>query len=361
VRREGTGCVVEFVLDKMRLDGGTQSRLDLSQERIADYADNIDKLPPVLVYFDGTYNWLVDGFHRWHAHKLAGRESIAVIVVQGSLREAVWASFAVNKEHDASGIARVRGDKTRAIEKILADSEWKTKTGAEIAAHVGVAQSYISQMKKQLRSTSNLGTTVHSQGVEPPVVGKDGKSYPARYRPRQPKTSTVTPKDVERAREVLAELPERGEPDVTPEPEPAARAVRPRDQAIAARDEQIGKLLSDGMTDKEITKAIDVTPSMIQQAKTRLGLRAQPNPLRRLTAHAQEFGDALRDHMAIQDAADDGGRASDSWGQANQQQVSEALGALAALSESVTVIIKRLNKEAKRRKAANGQVHQVAS
>jgi hypothetical protein len=47
-------------LELVRLDGGTQSRLDLSQDRIADYADNISTLPPVLVYFDGTDNWLVD-------------------------------------------------------------------------------------------------------------------------------------------------------------------------------------------------------------------------------------------------------------------------------------------------------------
>lgn len=332
---------VTLKLADVRLDGGTQSRLDLSQERIADYAENVAALPPVLVYFDGADRWLVDGFHRWHAHKVAGRDVIAARVVQGSLREAVWVSFGANKEHDSTGLPRERGDRTRTLEKILADAEWKTKTGAEIAAHVGVSQSFVSLMKKQLRSTSKLGG-------EPPVIGADGKNYPARYKPRQPKQSDVTPDDVAKAREALAALKPRGG-----QTEGESASGRRVDPAIAERTERIGRLLSDGLTEAEICRELGVEHHHIQRAKDKLGLRPKPGVLRRLLAHVHEFNDALNDHVA----SDEHG---ETWKRASAAEVAEVVSALESLRGTARIVINRLKKEAKG-ETSNGQTHQAAN
>ena len=65
-------------VEDIRLDGGTQSRAELSDDVIQEYAgyytDKVE-MPPVVVYFDGTDRWLADGFHRVMAAKWAGRQA----------------------------------------------------------------------------------------------------------------------------------------------------------------------------------------------------------------------------------------------------------------------------------------------
>ena len=54
-------------LNQIRIDGGTQSRVDIDEQVVAEYADLYHQgiqLPPVTVFYDGTDYWLADGFHR---------------------------------------------------------------------------------------------------------------------------------------------------------------------------------------------------------------------------------------------------------------------------------------------------------
>ena len=46
--------------------------------------------PPVVVYFDGKTYWLVDGFHRVAAYRLAGRMEIDCLVIEGTKADAQW-------------------------------------------------------------------------------------------------------------------------------------------------------------------------------------------------------------------------------------------------------------------------------
>lgn len=54
-------------------------RIKADPVKIQEYAENIDVLPPIEI---NQHNELIDGFHRWTAHRKLEREEIAVFVTQ---------------------------------------------------------------------------------------------------------------------------------------------------------------------------------------------------------------------------------------------------------------------------------------
>jgi len=126
-------------LDSVRINGGTQSRAELSQSTIAEYAEAIRlavELPPVVMFFDGVHFWLADGFHRFHAHREAGAMEIAAEIRTGTQRDAVLYSVGANASH---GLRRSNEDKRKAVETLLADPEWATWSNNAIAKACAVS------------------------------------------------------------------------------------------------------------------------------------------------------------------------------------------------------------------------------
>jgi hypothetical protein len=80
----------------LRLDGGTQPRINLNHEIVEEYAHDMQQgatFPPVIVYDDGDNQWLADGFHRLAAARTLGLTAIAAEVRQGTRRDAVLFSL----------------------------------------------------------------------------------------------------------------------------------------------------------------------------------------------------------------------------------------------------------------------------
>ena len=75
--------IEELSLTSLKINGGTQPRQAISDETVLEYAEALRDgavFPPVVVVRDGANLWLVDGFHRFHAHRSCGRETIAAEV-----------------------------------------------------------------------------------------------------------------------------------------------------------------------------------------------------------------------------------------------------------------------------------------
>ena len=148
----------QLSITSIRLDGGTQPRAALNQSHINDLADDLRAgaiLPPLDVMYDGGNYWLFDGYHRLHAHKLAhGDEaSIAVRVHQGSLADAQWASFAVNKSH---GLRRTTEDKQRAVVAALRHTNGASRSNREIGRHLGVDDKTVGEWRKRLEASAEI-------------------------------------------------------------------------------------------------------------------------------------------------------------------------------------------------------------
>lgn len=132
------------------LDPRLQSRVEINEDTVAEYANDIeagDQFPPVIVFFDSTHFYLADGYHRYYGHKRAGKVSIQCEVINGTIRDAIYYSTAVNAKH---GMRRSYADRRKAVMTLLDDFEWSLKSNTEIAKHVGVSVSFVSN----LRSTS---------------------------------------------------------------------------------------------------------------------------------------------------------------------------------------------------------------
>lgn len=142
---------MKLELNKIRLDGGTQPRVELNQEVVGDYMDHImagAEFPPVHVFHDGSHYWLADGFHRYFAHKRAGKLEIDADVHTGTLRDALLFSIGANSQH---GLRRTNEDKRRAVLILLNDLEWSEWSDNKIAEMAHVSNMTVSRIKKSLQ------------------------------------------------------------------------------------------------------------------------------------------------------------------------------------------------------------------
>ena len=137
-------------LDKIKIDGGTQSRAKIDQDVVAQYADDMlagAQFPPIVVFHDGAEYFLADGFHRYFAAKKAGSPGFKCDVRQGTLRDAILHSFEANISH---GLRPSIADRRKSVTAMLLDIEWQEWSDREIARKCGVSHTLVAAMRKEL-------------------------------------------------------------------------------------------------------------------------------------------------------------------------------------------------------------------
>ncbi len=147
---------VPVAIPSIKIDGGTQQRASINESIVAEYAEQIkagDTFSPVTVFFDGTDYWLADGFHRYHAHRLAGLDEISCDVRTGTSREAILFSVGANDTH---GLRRTNEDKQKAIATLLSDPEWSLWSDREIARACRVSDKTVgaARQARQVRNSA---------------------------------------------------------------------------------------------------------------------------------------------------------------------------------------------------------------
>ena len=205
----------EIDLSKLRTDGGTQAREEISNDTVREYAaawEAGDDLPPIDVFYDGATYWIADGFHRFYGKRDAKKKSIECVVHSGTLRDAILFAVGANR---TNGLRRTNKDKRRAVLILLEDEEWRKWTDRAMADTAGVSHTFVAEVRQNLKSL--LATVANSAAdmlVQPEEkrTGKDGKSYKATKPPKPAPVPRVekdgpsfTPPDID------AE-PEIGEP-----------------------------------------------------------------------------------------------------------------------------------------------------
>lgn len=171
-------------LDKVRIDGNTQARIELDTKRVDTLVDvlenpNIGKFDnPVIVYNDGADYWLADGFHRYHAYKKLERRKITAEVRIGTRREAfIYSRTSANQEH--KGKPLTLEDKKRNAEDLLKDEEWGKLTSRKIAQVVGLHHTTVEKIRK------SLSGELARCDEETRLVSRGGTTYEQKIPPKR--------------------------------------------------------------------------------------------------------------------------------------------------------------------------------
>lgn len=163
-----------------------QPRMAIDQSVVEEYREAIergDQMPPVTVFFDRVYYYLVDGFHRLDATKRAGRSEIDAEVIDGDFRAAKLYSLGVNTSH---GLKRSSADKRKACLEMLSDAEWAAWADNAIARHLKVDHKTVAKYREESEA-AHLGNSQDSDsggspidsdgGTEVRLVARNGTTY----------------------------------------------------------------------------------------------------------------------------------------------------------------------------------------
>lgn len=161
------------------LDAGTQTRRP-SQEKIEEYAEMMNdgvwnwlNFPLIIVFEDGDRRYPSDGHHRIQGAINANQQKILVKIREGTLRDAVWESFASNKFH---GLSLTNEDKRERVKAILSDFDWQTISDRQIAEHSGVSAPFVGKIREKLVESGTVNVSSERKGKDGRVqsVGKIG-------------------------------------------------------------------------------------------------------------------------------------------------------------------------------------------
>lgn len=176
----------KLAVDLIRTDGQTQSRAEIDESTVSDYAELWERAKktdypfdqPVDVFHDGTDYWCADGFHRVLAASRAKRATVLAKIHSGTVRDAFLFSAKCNVQH---GKRRTNADKRHLVERFLRDDEWGGKTDGFIADACCVSRQFVRILRDEQGATVAPSTK---------RTGKDGKQYPAKTNRSKPPASS---------------------------------------------------------------------------------------------------------------------------------------------------------------------------
>ncbi len=169
--------VERIKLAAIRTDGGTQPRArtcEVTVERYANAMTDGARLPPVVVFFDGTAYWLADGFHRCAASRAADFVDIDADVRQGTQDDAIRFSWSANEtdDHTRAALPRTNADRRRVVESALRfyANKGERRSDGQIAEECRVGRKLVLDVRSQLVLRDKLEIPTR-------VIAKDGKIY----------------------------------------------------------------------------------------------------------------------------------------------------------------------------------------
>ncbi len=221
-------------LDQIRIDGGTQPRVSIDEQVVAEYAEHYSNgvdLKPVIVFFDGATHWLADGFHRYWANRKIKSDYIYAYVHQGTLRDAILYSVGANATH---GLRRTNADKRKAVLTLLEDEEWSQWSDREVAKRCGVNHKTVGAARQSLSGE----IPQIDQGPHTVKYKRGGKTHTQKTRSRTRHRGPDSPNPVRQPRPALAQT----NLNLPHDPAYGARAI------VAAMGEDYAHQLIDSLT-----------------------------------------------------------------------------------------------------------------
>jgi len=153
-------------LEKIRIDGDTQSRESLREVTVQEYTEKLldgEAFTAIRIVYDGKDWWLADGFHRYFAHKRAKINTIEADIINGTKRDAWLYSLKANGKH---GLPRSNEDKRRSVMRALNDIELCDKSNIELAKICDVSDMTIGRIRKEIELLKEVKKKPKAKPVE---------------------------------------------------------------------------------------------------------------------------------------------------------------------------------------------------
>ena len=208
----------EIEITKIKLDAGTQMRVQTDEQTVEVYAQTMKQIaedktlepfPPIVIFDDGIDLILADGFHRIFAAMRAGLKTITAEIRKGTLSDAVEYALKANNKN---GLRRTVADKRNSVEVALRYfGEHSDRFVAELC---GVSAPFVGRIRASVKTVYTM----------PEIrIGKDGVQQPA----RKPKVkATPAPKPEMQSAPVQSELDREHVPSNEPEGNPVPEALQ---------------------------------------------------------------------------------------------------------------------------------------
>lgn len=144
----------DIQLGERKLDDGTVQNYSIA-------LSNNAKFPPIVVFSDGTDNWLSDGFHRVKAAQRLGLVTIDADVREGTKQDAIVYAAIANV---ANGRPMSAAQKREAGARLLELTDWSQHRIAQ-------------ELAVDAKTVTNWKATMENSIVNRAVVGADGRTY----------------------------------------------------------------------------------------------------------------------------------------------------------------------------------------
>jgi hypothetical protein len=180
--------------DEIVADRELQARSDYDIENPSDIAEaikqgsSIPRIKVMAVADRGGAKYVVDGFDRLAAHRLADKKMVPCVMLQGTWQDARDMATAANAEHTAR--KRSPQDKRRAARMCLEDHpDW---SDPKVANHCKVSVDLVKTVRQLIPKPEKAETPKER-------VGMDGKVRPMPKAPPRPKLAEVKTTPVPRS------------------------------------------------------------------------------------------------------------------------------------------------------------------
>jgi len=145
-------------------------RDELNDERVRQYQQDIDDLPPVDVFSTEEGLILAGGYHRLEAHRQEGRETITATIHQGTVVEAKMFACKANAQH---GLNMTTSERKRALMDFIKFSlaEDPLLSNVAVARNFGgTSEKTVRRYRKKLEESGGIERLTERRGA-------DGKVY----------------------------------------------------------------------------------------------------------------------------------------------------------------------------------------
>lgn len=152
----GISPVLEIDLADLRLNDRYRVRAEQDQATIEAYAQamrNGAEFPPIYVYFTGSDDYVVDGWHRYEAAKLASLAAMPAVRIVGGLEALYRVQAEANAQH---GRRRTNADKRRVISLLLADEDHVTQSDRGLAQLASVDHKTVSSVRREMEKRGDI-------------------------------------------------------------------------------------------------------------------------------------------------------------------------------------------------------------